>query len=204
MESGAHMYNKDRDVISKPEALASAQKLAEQLKCNTTEQWIQCLRGVDAKEFLKTEALLTFPVEGTEFLPISEQKAFETKKFNSDIDLMAGMTSDEASGMIRQIFPDVHNLTVEEFKFFVSEINQIYHGLDVENVTHFYFKNIDPKDPGASVRAFEGFLGDLTLKCTTYLFAKQFATNAPSKNVYSYELTFESLFMTNATGCPPG
>ncbi|CAG2177557.1 unnamed protein product [Oppiella nova] len=38
MESGAHMYNKDRDVISKPEALASAQKLAEQLKCNTTEQ----------------------------------------------------------------------------------------------------------------------------------------------------------------------
>ena len=83
MESGAHMYNKDRDVISKPEALASAQKLAEQLKCNTTEQWIQCLRGVDAKEFLKTESLYEFPVEGTEFLPISVQKAFETKKFNS-------------------------------------------------------------------------------------------------------------------------
>jgi hypothetical protein len=83
MESGAHMYNKDRDVISKPEALASAQKVAEQLKCNTTEQWIQCLRGVDAKEFLKTESFPTYPVEGTEFLPISEQKAFETKKFNS-------------------------------------------------------------------------------------------------------------------------
>ncbi|CAG2182728.1 unnamed protein product, partial [Oppiella nova] len=83
MESGAHLYNKDRDVISKSEALASAQKLAEQLKCNTSEQWIQCLRGVDAKEFLKAESLDEYPVEGTEFLPISVQKAFETKKFNS-------------------------------------------------------------------------------------------------------------------------
>ncbi|CAG2182134.1 unnamed protein product, partial [Oppiella nova] len=204
MESGAHMYNKDRDVISKPEALASAQKLAEQLKCNTTEQWIQCLRGVDAKEFLKTEYLLTFPVLGTEFLPISEQKAFETKKFNSDIDLMAGMTLDEDSGMVSHTFPDVHSLTVEGFKFLMSGINQIYHGLDAENVSNFYLKNIDPKDPGASVRAFDMFFGDLSLKCPTYLFAKQFATNAPSKNVYSYELTFESQFMTNATGCPPG
>jgi carboxylesterase type B len=117
---------------------------------------------------------------------------------------MAGMTSDEASGMLNQMFPDVHNLTVEEFKFLVSTINQMYHGLDAENVTQFYFKNIDPKDPGASVRAFEVFIGDLSLKCSTYLFAKQFATNAPSKNVYSYELTSESQFMTNATGCPPG
>ena len=74
MESGAHMYNKDRDVISKPEALASAQKLAEQLKCNTTEQWLQCLRGVDPKEFIKIVSFLTYPVEGTEFLPISYNK----------------------------------------------------------------------------------------------------------------------------------
>ena len=117
---------------------------------------------------------------------------------------MAGMTSDEDSGMVSHIFPDVHNLTVEGFKFLMSGVNQIYHGLDPEKVSNFYLKNIDPKDPGASVRAFEVFLGDLTLKCSTYLFAKQFATNAPSKNVYSYMLTFESQFMTNATGCPPG
>ncbi|CAG2168169.1 unnamed protein product [Oppiella nova] len=204
MESGAHLYNKDRDVISKQEALASAQKLAEQLKCNTSEQWIQCLRGVDAKEFLKTESLYVFPVEGTEFLPISIQKAFETKKFNSDIDLIAGMTLDEESGFISHFDPDVHNLTAEGFKLLVSEVNDIYHGLDAENVTQFYLKNIDPKDPGASVRAFEVFLGDLVMKCPTYLFAKQFATNAPGNNVYAYELTFESQFTTNATGCPPG
>ncbi|CAG2166663.1 unnamed protein product [Oppiella nova] len=158
MESGAHMYYKERDVINTTEAILNGQHLAEQLKCNTTEQWLQCLRGVDAKEFIKIVSFLTFPVEGTEFLPISYKKAFETKKFNSDIDLIAGMTSDEDSGKISQIFPDVHNLTVEGFKFLMSTVNQIYHGLDAENVTQFYLKNIDPKDPGAIVQAYEVFL----------------------------------------------
>ena len=83
MESGSHMYYKERDVINTTEAILNGQHLAEQLNCNSSENWLQCLRGVDAKEFLKYEALMTYPVEGTEFLPISEQKAFETKNFSS-------------------------------------------------------------------------------------------------------------------------
>ncbi|CAG2162484.1 unnamed protein product, partial [Oppiella nova] len=209
MESGSHMYYKERDVINTTEAILNGQHLAEQLKCNSSEHWLQCLRGVDAKEFLKYEALMTYPVEGTEFLPISEQKAFETKNFSSDIDLLAGVTSDEGSGISSHIFHHIKNITVDGFKELVTETNHIYHGLDAENVTQFYLKNVDAEDPGAIEQAFDEFISDLLFKCPTYLFAKQFAKsvqvqNASNKNVYLYELTFESEFVANVTGCRPG
>ena len=85
MESGAVMYNKDRPVLSANESLAMGQYMATQQNCSTSEEWLKCLRSVDAKDIV-SGTLLTYPVLGTEFLPISAQKAFETKKFNSGLD----------------------------------------------------------------------------------------------------------------------
>ncbi|CAG2178280.1 unnamed protein product, partial [Oppiella nova] len=83
MQSGAHMYNKDRDVISKSEALTKAKHMAQQLNCSDADDWLRCLRGVGAHEFLNFETYLTFPVLGTEYLPLSAQQAFMDNKFNS-------------------------------------------------------------------------------------------------------------------------
>ncbi|CAG2121276.1 unnamed protein product, partial [Medioppia subpectinata] len=71
MESGANMFNKDRDVVNKTEAISQAKAMAKGLKCNETEDWIQCLRRADAKELLKYGSpYALYPVFGTEFLPI--------------------------------------------------------------------------------------------------------------------------------------
>ncbi|CAG2117407.1 unnamed protein product, partial [Medioppia subpectinata] len=55
MQSGAHMFNKDRNVFNTTEALSLAKFIAKDQKCNETEDWIQCLQRVNAKNFLKYE-----------------------------------------------------------------------------------------------------------------------------------------------------
>ncbi|CAG2178953.1 unnamed protein product, partial [Oppiella nova] len=116
MQSGAHMYNKDRDVISQSEAVLQAKQMAVQLNCTDSGQWLQCLRGVDAEEVLMYELALTFPVLGTEYLPLSAQKAFLDNKFNSDIDLMAGVIQNEGSSLSSVIEKHIENMTVNGFK----------------------------------------------------------------------------------------
>ncbi|CAG2177880.1 unnamed protein product, partial [Oppiella nova] len=83
MQSGAHMYNKDRDVISKSEALKEGKQKAKDLGCSESEDWVQFLRNVNPRELVDGNKPVTFPVFGTEFLPLSAQKAFQTNQFNS-------------------------------------------------------------------------------------------------------------------------
>jgi len=84
MESGAHLYNKDRDVLSKSEALIQAKQLAKALNCTDSKQWLECLRKVDSKELAK-QNFTVYPLSGTEFLPFMTQKAFKQKIFNKSI-----------------------------------------------------------------------------------------------------------------------
>ncbi|CAG2183689.1 unnamed protein product, partial [Oppiella nova] len=88
MESGAHLYNKDRDVLNTTEAVLEAKQVARLLNCSESEDWLKCLRKADGMAVINLDNGLTVPVLGTEFLPISAQKAFETKKFNSGLDLI--------------------------------------------------------------------------------------------------------------------
>ena len=90
LESGAFMFNKDRPVITTEEALLKAKRLAKQLNCTDDKQWLRCLRKVDAKLLVPksiTEELhhLVWPVIGTEFLPLSAQKAFSENMFSRGV-----------------------------------------------------------------------------------------------------------------------
>ena len=87
MQSGAHMYNKDRPVVGKGEALQSAKQIAKQLNCKNDNQWLQCLRTVDAKQLVQFATFYTFPIEGTDFLPFPVLKAFNEKHFNKGLSL---------------------------------------------------------------------------------------------------------------------
>ena len=88
MESGSHLYNKDRDIISKNESILVGKQMATDYNCSESEDWLQCLRSIDAKEFNKYTKLMTYPVLGTDFLPISAQKAFADKNFSSGLSLI--------------------------------------------------------------------------------------------------------------------
>ena len=87
MQSAALLYSKKTWVLSKPEAILKAKQLAKRLKCSDDKQWLECLRGVDAKLIIPGNNELTFPIEGSEFLPLSAQKAFHEMKFNRGLRL---------------------------------------------------------------------------------------------------------------------
>ena len=84
LESGAYFYGKDREPLSKSEALNRAKQMAKQLNCTDSKQWLECLRKVDAKDVnaLQTALLDTFPITDTEFLPFSTNHSFRNRKFN--------------------------------------------------------------------------------------------------------------------------
>ena len=78
--SGAHFNNKDRPLLSKDEALLKSKELAKSLNCYGSG-WLRCLRFVNAEEFLSGPVVF-FPVDGTEFVPLTAQKAFELGQNN--------------------------------------------------------------------------------------------------------------------------
>ncbi|CAG2164753.1 unnamed protein product [Oppiella nova] len=173
MQSGAHMYNKDRDAVSKLEALSDAKQLAKRLNCSETEDWLQCLRKVKANELSMYSKNPTFPVLGNQFLPISAQKAFADNKFNLDIDLMAGVTRDEGSVFMSGFVPNIHNMTLQDFMAGVKALDVMYHGIDIQEISEYYHQN---SSWSLFLRyAFSGLTGDIIVVCPTYTFAKQFA-----------------------------
>ncbi|CAG2174984.1 unnamed protein product [Oppiella nova] len=187
MQSGAHMYNKDRDVVSKLEALSDAKQLAKRLNCSETEDWLQCLRKVKANELSMYSKNPTFPVLGNQFLPISAQKAFADNKFNSDIDLMAGVTRDEGSVFISGFVPNIDNMTLQDFMAGVKALDVMYHGIEIQEIAEYYHQN---SSWSLFLRyAFSGLTGDIIVVCPTYTFAKQFAIAIKdSHRVYFYQL----------------
>ncbi|CAG2115649.1 unnamed protein product, partial [Medioppia subpectinata] len=204
MESGAHLYNKDRDIITAEESLANGKYIATQENCTQSEDWLQCLRRVDAQNLVKYAKALTYPVLGTEFLPVSAQKAFRNKQLNLDIDLIAGVTRNEGSGFAKIILSQPNKTTLEQFKFGITLVNALYHNIDVPKVTDSYLSGVNTTDPTTLWHRFADFFGDLILKCPTYLFARQFSAGVgDTHRVYFYELDYESELYGKHTGCDP-
>ena len=189
MESGAHLYNKNRPTISKEEALLQAKQLAKRLNCSDDKQWLECLRNVDANQLIVDEFQVLFPVEGTEFLPFGAQKAFQMNKFNEGLDLIAGITKDEGSSIansLRDIF--IKNYTMKDFDNFFKLIDNAFHDLSLKNITDFYFKGKNMSDSNTIKYVITDVFGDIMVKCPTYLFAKRYAERSKT-NVFFYELT---------------
>ncbi|CAG2106632.1 unnamed protein product, partial [Medioppia subpectinata] len=205
MESGAIMYSNSRDPISTGEALQSAKDMAKHFNCSESEEWLHCLRELPADRLQTSTIFPTFPVLGTEYLPISAQKAFAEKTFRTDIDLLTGLVRDEGSNLAELMVGPLPNpMTVESFKQYINKTNAIYRGLDVQRWTDYYLQNVNQSDPQALRWAFYNFFGDITNKCPTYLFAKQFYLNRDeSRNVYFYELTYENAVIAKLMKCDP-
>ncbi|CAG2174530.1 unnamed protein product, partial [Oppiella nova] len=208
MESGANLHYKGRQQHTTDEALNASQTIAKALNCSENfddNQWLDCLRERDAKEFSKFSES-TFPLEGTDFLPISIIQAFADSKYMQDLDIMAGVNRNEGSKLAYGAFPQLHsNITDKDFDDLVVAINSSYHGLKLPNLRQFYLKD-DHKNHSSDVlrQAFYDLFGDVGIKCPTYLTAKQYANYAiksgSKSGVYMYELTYQSQF-AKILGC---
>ena len=51
--------------------------MAQHFNCSDNKQWLDCLRGIDAKHLNTYENVRSFVVEGTDFLPLNAQKALK-------------------------------------------------------------------------------------------------------------------------------
>ncbi|CAG2101306.1 unnamed protein product [Medioppia subpectinata] len=196
------MFNKARDVVNKTEAILLGKRIAKDHKCSESEDWLQCLRGLDAKEFNKYSDPVTYPVFETEFLPISAQKAFVSKKYNSDVDIMAGIASTEGSMLSYLVLQIKDKITLDDFIEYTKQTDALYHGFDIKRVDDYYLQNVDKNSSLELKKAFYQLFGDMIMKCPTYLFAKQVATTAqPDHNVYFYQVTYQNKYTAHTMGC---
>ena len=85
MQSGADLLNRNRTHV-KEEALQWSKKLAKSMNCSDDKQWLECLKKVETKQFIRKLLdpinAITNAIDGTEFLPFTAQKAFQELKFN--------------------------------------------------------------------------------------------------------------------------
>ena len=81
MQSGAILHFNKGEMQTKAEALQTSKQIAKQLNCTDDKQWLQCLRGVDANQINTIETIFTYPLEGTDFLPMSVQNAFNQSNY---------------------------------------------------------------------------------------------------------------------------
>ena len=83
ISSGAHFHGNAGNFLSKEDALNEAITGAKNLKCEGKE-WLECMRNASAKDIIAyAHTIRSFPVEGTELLPLRAQRAFKENKFNS-------------------------------------------------------------------------------------------------------------------------
>ncbi|CAG2107546.1 unnamed protein product [Medioppia subpectinata] len=194
MESGAHMFNKDRDITTAPEALTEAKQLAKHFNCSQTPiEWLECLRQLDAEELNNAPIGAAFIVAtlGTEYLPVSAHQAFQTKQFNKDLELLAGVAQHEGSSILSALIPVVpKNITQKEFHDYALGFDSIFHNLNADNITTFYMSSINKSDPEAVKWQLYDLFGDLMITCPTHQFAVNYGQQSAESNVYFYELTY--------------
>jgi carboxylesterase type B len=106
-----------------------------------------------------------------------------------DVDVIAGCNHDEGSNLAPK---HSGNYTEQVFTEMVEKADNMFHGLDVQKVKDFYLKSVNKTDPKAIEWAFKQFYGDVFMKCPTYLFAKQLSQQSVHRNVYFYELTYQT------------
>ncbi|CAG2100128.1 unnamed protein product, partial [Medioppia subpectinata] len=132
MQSGADIMNKNRGLITRPEALSLAKSVAKNLNCSSDEdKWLECLKAVDA-ERLKSETPTTLAA----------------------IEL---------------------------------------HDVNATKMTEFYLRDVDADNSDELKTAFYELYTDVSMRCPTYLFARQYAQHSPDSRVYFYDFSYQSL-----------
>ncbi|CAG2101327.1 unnamed protein product [Medioppia subpectinata] len=210
MQSGSLMYNRERPVLNTVEALQKAKQLAKRLNCDQYDyKWLDCLRAIqDPNLFIKVPEngnpyILTHSVFGTEFLPILPQKSLELGLYNSDIELIAGVTANEGTSLGFGLVPEMRaELTEPLFRKAVHDLRNDYHNINVDKVCDHYLKGVHKTNSSQLKAAFRLLLGDLAITCPTYHFAKRLAANG--HRVYFYQLSFQCKLFDSHMGCIPG
>ncbi|CAG2177046.1 unnamed protein product, partial [Oppiella nova] len=197
LSSGALLEFKN-GFLNKTEALKQSKEMAKQFGCQLkgmfAKNWIECLKDpkkINTNELSKYTSFFAYPVYGTEYLPYNAQTAFKKGKFRDDIELMAGVTTNEGPIITKFVYPATNIQSIASKQDFQFTVNRMpFDGLKTDKIIDFYISR--DKDPFATDRfntAFNEFYADFRTVCPTYLFAQLFAKYSSDGNVYFYQYT---------------
>ncbi|CAG2120037.1 unnamed protein product, partial [Medioppia subpectinata] len=114
----------------------------------------------------------TVPTLGTEYLPVSAHQAFQTKQFNKDLELLAGVAQHEGPAVFTADYGYTPNdLTERGFHAIAQTFNAKFHNLNADNITTFYMSSINKSDADQ--------------------FAVNYGQQSAEYNVYFYEITYK-------------
>lgn len=202
MQSGSAFT--DRSYMTKNDSLNFSKKFSHKLGCNDERNWIGCLKNLDPKSLLNYssevstyEPLGFLPVLGEAFYSMKSTDAVKTGRFNSEVKLMAGVTSDEGSLFVIN-WLSKYNSSSEKFK--ENVIDGVFNEVKkwkpllseevVKKVVDFYLS----KETNVNVikNKVGHVFGDSGLVCPTYFMAKDMLLWSGDHKVYFYKLTYRS------------
>ena len=195
----------DASFMSKTQNLKDSKEYSEKLGCKDETNWIKCLKQLDPQQindynidFGKFVAGTKFlPVFGEEFYPIESYEAVKTGKFNSDINILAGITADEGTIFVHKWFAEIDsdptkfNQNVKNYLNIILKFwKNLESGNERRNVIEAYIS--DEKDVNNIKSKVGQIFGDYVLTCPTYYFSRDIVLWSGFSNVYMYELTYKS------------
>lgn len=207
--------------MSKEENLNYSKKHSQNLGCSistsngtsneTSNDWIKCLKKVSPKDLHFYAPTVNFlPVYGEPFYPIKSFQAVNSGKFNSHIKILTGVTADEGSLFVYNLFD---NMNTSSGSFQENVINLMNNTLITwknlqsqqtrNSILDFYLKKFNLTNEKSQIDKFKNNVGriwgDYWLTCPTYLFAKDISLWSSENQVYFYKLTHKA--KVSAAGC---
>ena len=183
LQSGAP-YKDDSFSVRNSQFLNKSKQFAENIGCKG-ENWIQCLKQLDAAELLKNDSMSISEIIKDEFYKQTGKEALKNGKFHSNIEIMTGIVRNEGDPLASEFISDEKSVTKDQLKEYIERNFQEY---DTESIYEFYIENQDESDQNSLKSSFASIYGDSMLVCPTYFFAQDFAKWSKNNKVYFYEI----------------
>ena len=190
--------------MTKNEALNNAKEYSVSLGCNN-ENWISCLKQLDPKSIYNYyfdfnhfwTSRLFFPVVGEAFLPVASNEAFKTGRFNTEINILAGITADEGSIFVFKWFDDIDSDEAklnENVKEYLNKELKNWKHLESDDtrkkVIDYYIS--DETDVNMIKNKTGQIFADYCLNCPTFYTQRDIKLWPNDINIYMYKLTYKS------------
>ena len=195
----------DVTFMTKSEALNNSKKFSQSRGCQDENNWINCLKKLDAKEvinyrfnslnFIANQHFL--PVVGEAFYPVASFEALKKGKFNSGINILAGVTADEGTIFVFKWFDGIDSDP--------SKLNQNIKNYLIKNLNWKSIKSIENKkkvvdyyisdetDVNMIKNKTAQIYGDYVLSCPTYYMPRDMVLWSEDNKVFMYQLTYKSI-----------
>lgn len=182
-------YNYDESFVDPEHEIERAKKFSKHMKCPVDEsnEWLNCLRKVNAKEIQKSIEFNKFnkPIFGDEFFPETTAKMVNKGNFNSDIDFMSGVCANESAFMGNLLFRTSKSRFRKILPFLL-----IGDKFNYEKIFQYYAAHLKEYDYEGIRKAYGQIQSDYMFICPTYLMTKD-ASVWMKNNTFFYILNYK-------------